>query len=244
MQEKIDINVSLGDFVAKYPKARKVFEKYGFDYCCGGKKIIKTAAEEKNFDLNTLILELEKAISESDEEAQEQKSWVNESLSDIAGHIIEKHHGFLRKELPYTNTLLDKVTMVHGPKHGELLNNLSAKYSKLRESLEEHLDKEEQLLFPVIKELEAVEENKKPVENKEKLNEIIESFYSEHDEAGDLLEQIRNLTSNFTLPQDACESFKTLYENLAEIEDDLHKHIHLENNILLPRVQELLKKNI
>lgn len=239
MQKNININTTLGDFVAKYPKTRKVFEKFGFDYCCGGKKNIKLAAKEKKFEMKKLILELETAINESNEKKTE-KIWINEPLSDIVTHILSTHHAYLHKELPYIDKLMDKIVLVHGPKHGDTLNKLNASYKLFKEKLEQHLSDEEILLFPYIQKLEKATKVKNPAIETKKFLKLVNNLGAEHDEAGDLLLEMRNLTSDYTLPSDACKSFEELYERLQAIEDDLHVHIHLENTILFPRLVVLI----
>lgn len=235
MQEKINIDTTLGDFVAQYPKARIVFEKFGFDYCCGGKQNIKSAAIEKNVETKKLILELETAINESNEKKAE-KIWINEPLSKVTEHIFSTHHAFLHKELPYIDKLMDKVVLVHGPKHGDFLNRLIVIYKVFKEKLEQHLNDEETLLFPYIKELEESANSKNPDKETKKFLKIVNELNAEHDDAGDLLREMRNLTSDYTLPSDACKSFEELYERMQAIEDDLHEHIHLENTVLFPRL--------
>lgn len=239
MKEEINIDTTLGDFVACYPKTRKVFEKLGFDYCCGGKQDIKSAAKDKKVKLKDLISELEVAINETPEKIQE-KIWINEPLNDVVEHIMSTHHAFVHRELPYISKLMDKVIAAHGKKHGDLLNWLNGTYQTFKENLEEHLNVEETLLFPYIKELEMSKKNKKPKDETKKLKEIINILSAEHEIAGDALNEMRELTSDYVLPLDACKSFEELYEHLQAIEDDLHKHIHLENTILFPRVIVLI----
>lgn len=234
MQEKINLNTTLGDFVAMYPKTRKVFGAFDLDYCCGGQQEIKAAAQEKNIDLNELSSALEKAITESNESVE--KIWINESLTNVVNHIVSTHHAFMHKELPYIDKLLEKIVLVHGPKHGDFLNKLNDTYKILKKDLEQHLSDEETLLFPYIKVFELSNDLKPPNENTEKFKKIVDILFTEHDEAGDLLREMRNLTSNYTLPSDACKSFEELYEHLQAIEDDLHEHIHLENSVLFPRL--------
>lgn len=237
MQEKINIDTTLGNFVAKYPIGRKVFDRFGLDYCCGGKQDIKAAAEEKNIEINELISNLETAIEATDEKNIE-KTWLNEPLSNLVEHIMLKHHAFLRKELPYVDKLLEKVVMVHGPNHRSFLYMLSDTFQELKKDLEKHLDDEETLLFPNVKEIENTA--KKSEEQKETFNKIVELLYVDHDDAGEALRHIRNLTENYTLPADACASFEALYQALQDIEDNLHAHIHLENTILFPGLEKLL----
>lgn len=239
MKQKINIDTTLGDFVASYPKSRKVFEKLGFDYCCGGKQDIKSAAKDKKVNLKDLISELEDAINKTSER-REEKIWINESLSDVIDHILSTHHAFMHKELPYISKLMDKVTVAHAEKHGDFLNWLNSYYQNFRDNLEEHLSLEENTLFPYIKELEASTKAKKPKIETEKFKKIIDLLSAEHETTGDALLEMRELTSDYSLPLDACESFKELYERMQAVEDDLHKHIHLENTILFPRVVVLI----
>lgn len=238
MNEKINIDTSLGEFVASYPKTRKVFEKFGLDYCCGGKQNIISAAIEKNVSLDDLSLALETAVNEL-KVNDDGKIWMNESLSNIVDHIVLKHHSFLRNELQYTDKLLEKVVIAHGPKHGTFLNSLKDTYNVFRNNLEQHLNDEETLLFPYIKQLETSVKKEGPYKDLTDFVEILNVLYKEHDEAGAALSKIRNMTSNYVLPDDACLSFESLYEHLEAIEDDLHEHIHLENTVLFPKVEKL-----
>lgn len=235
----IDYDASLGNFVALYPRTRKVFEKYGLDYCCGGKKEIRVAAAEKNIDMTALISELEKAINET-QVAEIEKIWINEPLTEIINHITKKHHAFIWEQLPFIDKLLDKVVEIHGAKHGNFLNSINDTYKILRENLEKHLNDEEKLLFPYIKELVASVKKGITYEDANDYKEIMKILYTDHDEAVAALEKIKSLTSNYIPPSDACSSFKMLYDNLQAIEDDLHEYIHLENTILFPRIEKMI----
>lgn len=237
MPKDINFNTSLGDFVALYPRTRKVFEEFGLDYCCGGKEDIKRAAKKQKIDINELISLLEKTINKASEQTVE-KIWINESLTDIINHIQSKHHRFMWKELPHVDELLDKIVRVHGEKHGDFLNDLNNIYKNLKKNLEKHLEDEENLLFPYVKELEI--SIKKSDNDKKNFKDILKILYEEHDEAGEALSRIRSLTSNYILPEDACASFEALYENLQAMEDDLHEHVHLENTVLFPRIEKLI----
>lgn len=239
MKGKISIDTTLGDFVAIYPKTRKVFEKLGFDYCCGGKQDIKTAAKDKKVKLKDLISALEFAIKETPEKIEE-KVWINEPLNDVINHILSTHHTFMHKELPYISKLMDKVTIAHAEKHGDFLSWLNSIYQTFKDNLEEHLNVEETILFPYIKELEATAKHKKPNIETKIFKKIINLLSAEHDVTGDALSEMRELTSDYVLPLDTCKSFEELYEHMQAIEDDLHKHIHLENTVLFPRVIVLI----
>lgn len=237
MREKIDINKTLGDFVTMHPKTRRIFDKFGLDYCCGGKQEIKIAAKEKNIDLNELVCALEKAITEPNMNVE--KIWLNESLTNIINHILTKHHAYLWNELPHIEELLIKVIKVHGLKHGDVLNHLNNIYIPFKTKLEKHLRVEEIQLFPYFKRFET-STNKEKANNETDFRKMIDVLYKEHEEAGNELSQMRNLTLDYLLPDDACASFKALYEDLQSIEDDLHEHIHLENNVLFPRLLVLI----
>lgn len=236
MPEKIDIDTTLGNFVACYPRTRKVFDQFRMDYCCGGKRPIKEAATENNINISELTQKLEEAINESDEKTIE-KIWKNEPLDKVVDHIMSKHHSYLQRELPHVEQLLEKVVMVHGPKYREFLYTLNDTFKELKADLEKHLEDEETLLFPNIKEIESVQKNE---ERKEKFNRIVEKLYTEHDTAGDALSRMRSITENYTLPKDACASFESLYENLQAVEDNLHEHVHLENTVLFPKLEAFL----
>ena len=245
MSEKVNFNTSLGEFVAKYPQTRGVFEKFGLDYCCGGKQLISIAAEEKNISLNELVSFLQNALAETQSD-KEVKIWINEPLSEIIDHIMQKHHALMWEKLPYIEALLSKIVLVHGNNHGDFLVPLKNTFIDLKEKLEKHLQSEEQVLFPYVKELEShIQTNsKKPSEDPALLKKIVEVLFDEHDEAGEALSKMRNLTSDYVLPKDACASFKALYEELKAIEDDLHEHVHLENIVLFPRIKKLVSGQI
>ncbi len=242
MEKNINFDTTLGDFVASYPKTRKVFENFGLDYCCGGKQDLKKAAEAKNVDINALLEELEETINKGiEEDSEEIKIWKDESIKNIINHIVSKHHTYMRSELPRIDTLLNKIVQVHGPKHGDFLNSLSATYKLLKEALEEHLNDEEMILFPFAKELEAgANEADKSKNTGSDYKEIVEILYTEHEDAGEALAKMRNITSNYVLPTDACASFESLYESLEALEDDLHEHVHLENMVLFPKIEKLM----
>lgn len=239
MKEKINIDTTLGDFVAMHPKSRKVFEKLGFDYCCGGKQDIKSAAKDKKVKLKDLLSSLDVAINETPEKIEE-KIWIDEPLNKLVDHILDTHHSFMHKELPYISKLMHKVTLAHAEKHGDFLNWLNSIYQNFKNNLEEHLNIEENILFPYIIKLEKYKKSKKPIFETKKFKKIIDLLSAEHDVAGDALSEMRELTSDYVLPLDACKSFEELYEHLQALEDDLHKHVHLENTVLFPRVVVLI----
>lgn len=241
MPKKIDFDKSLGEFVTEYPQSRKVFEKFDLDYCCGGKKNIKLAAMEKNIVFDILKDSLKKSIEET-KKNEKTKKWENESLTNIIDYIEEKHHKFTWKKLSSIYLLLNKLDEIHGDKYGNLLVNLKDIFSKFKLKLQKHLLIEEDIVFNYIKLLEKSfdKKHKKYVKDSRFTKEIIDILTEEHEETGEILKKIRNLTSNYELPDYACLTFEALYESLQSLEDDLHEHVQLENTTLFPRIENLI----
>lgn len=220
----------VGQIVAAQPLLAKVFEKYGIDYCCGGKLPLATLAGKKGVDAQALIAELEAAMAVAPPPAVD---WKQESLESLVRHIVETHHEFLREALPRLAYLSEKVARVHGDVHPELVE-IAGVYGAFNAELTQHMEKEEQILFPAIVRLEKGLE-RFPVNNPIRVME------AEHDSAGRALEQMRALSNGFTPPPDACNSYRALFAGLAELELDTFEHIHKENNILHPRAIALLE---
>jgi len=179
----------------------------------------------------------------SSKETSEQ-NWTTAALAELADHIEAKHHTFMKEQLPRLSLMLAKVKKAHGDKHGQMLTELEDVYLSLREEIEMHLMKEEQILFPYIRQIEAYAQQKgaKPQVHCGSVANPITQMEHEHENAGRALEQMRKLTNNYVVPDDGCATFAALYEGLAAMEDDLHEHIHLENSILFPKAVELEAK--
>lgn len=241
MSPKINFDASIGDFVAEYPQSRDIFKDFELDYCCGGKKNIEIAAKEKNIDLEELKSLLQKIIDETPEK-ERNKSWTNESLTNIIDHIEKNHHSFAWKKLSSIEILLNKLIQVHGDKHGDFLFRLENIFVKFKEKLEKHLKTEEDIVFSYVRKLdESLALNSSiPAKDPNFTKETIEILQKEHEEAGEILSQIKSFTSNYELPDYACASFAKLYEDLEALEDDLHVHIHLENTVLFPRLEKFI----
>jgi regulator of cell morphogenesis and NO signaling len=240
MNEKMTV----GELVARYPQTRKTLEKWGIDYCCGGKHDLKTAAVEKAINLDALLAALNEAMQTAQVHDVSEQNWTTAALAELADHIEAKHHTFMKEQLPRLSLMLAKVKKAHGDKHGQMLTELEDVYLSLREEIEMHLMKEEQILFPYIRQIEeyATRKGPKPHVHCGSVANPITQMEHEHENAGRALEQMRKLTNNYTVPDDGCATFAALYEGLAAMEDDLHEHIHLENNILFPKAVELEPK--
>ncbi len=227
----------VGEIVAEDYRTAGVFKKFGLDFCCGGGKPVAEACEQKGINLNTLLDELEAVTTEGDD-SHNYKEWSPELLID---YIEQRHHRFVRSKLPEIETYAKKVAKVHGSRHEEL-NEILDEFLMLKDELLDHLEKEEQMLFPYIKELVRIDQTGEKMEKEPDFGSVedpVEMMEEEHDEAGEAMAKIQKWTNNFTPPEDACATYRVLFQNLEGFQDDLHKHVHLENNILFPKALEL-----
>jgi regulator of cell morphogenesis and NO signaling len=230
------------DIAVEFPGSTRVFEKIGIDYCCGGGKLLKDACVAAGLKLNDVLNSLQQAEVEQEID-KEFMNWQSESPTKLISYIVLKHHSFTRQELERIENLLLKVCSVHGVRHPELIN-IQATFSSLKEELIPHMYKEENVLFPYINRMEEAM-SKKLSFNLPPFGTVhnpLRVMMYEHDRAGELLSKIRELSGNYSVPEDGCISFKTLYQALEGLELDLHQHIHLENNILFPRAAEMESK--
>jgi regulator of cell morphogenesis and NO signaling len=225
---------TVAEIALERPQAAAVFEKLGIDYCCGGRKPLAAACEEAGIDVKQVEDLLEKASGA--DQSSEAENWNERSLGGLIKHIVEKHHAYCREEALRLQPLLAKVVSKHGEHHPELAQ-VEELFTSLRNELSMHLMKEEQMLFPYIIALEESVTHKSapPRAPFGTVQNPVHMMVMEHDDAGHVTKEIRNLTGNFAPPQDACTSFKALYQGLEAFEADLHQHIHLENNLLFPR---------
>lgn len=231
---------TVGEIVAEDYRTAGVFKKFGLDFCCGGGKPVDEACERKGIDVDTLLNELEAATSEKPKN-QNYSEWSPDFLVD---YIVNVHHLFVRSKLPEIEAYAKKVAKVHGSRHEEL-NEILREFMMLKDELLDHLAKEEQMLFPYIKELVKHEENGEQMERKPSFGTVenpVKMMEIEHDEAGQAMAKIQQLSNDFTPPKDACATYRVLFQNLEGFQDDLHKHVHLENNILFPKALELEKR--
>jgi len=224
------------EVAVELPGATRIFEKLGIDYCCGGGKALDEACLAAGVSADDVIALLEEAGST----AAEARDWNAAPLSELVAHIVTRHHGFTREELVRVSNLLAKVCSVHGENHPEL-HRLHTVFQELKHELTSHMLKEEQVLFPYIENLETAVRRGEPVPTPffGTVRNPVRMMMQEHDDAGQALRDLREVSSNYQVPADGCITFRTLYQALEEFERDLHQHIHLENNILFPRAAEL-----
>jgi regulator of cell morphogenesis and NO signaling len=221
---------TLGDMVTANPSVSRVFEQYQLDYCCGGAQPFSEACAAAGIDPATVLADL------AELEEQPAAEWASMPPGELVDLLEATHHVYLKAELPRLTALLDKVVGVHGGRHPELLD-VQTSYEQLRAELEPHLAKEEQVLFPMIRELQDATST--PDFHCGNLDSPIRVMQFEHDQAGELLARLRELTGDYTPPADGCGSFQALYAGLADLEADTHQHIHKENNVLFPNVLEM-----
>jgi regulator of cell morphogenesis and NO signaling len=223
------------ELVQEFPSATRVFEKFGIDYCCGGKRPLAEACNAANLSLNEVLDSLETAQKAS-RNFPKALDWQAVPLADLVAHIMNTHHKYTREEVSRLGPLLAKVCSVHGNNHPEL-NNVRAVFHGLAQELTMHMMKEEKMLFPYIVRMEEAIIQKEPILPSPfgSVQNPVLMMEHEHDDAGEALRALREKTCGYTVPPDGCISYQTLFQALADFEADLHQHIHLENNILFPR---------
>jgi regulator of cell morphogenesis and NO signaling len=232
-----DTAKTVREIALEQPSSIRVFERLGIDYCCGGRKPLAEACGERNLQVADVVAALESAASTAKPVATD---WTKASLRQLIEHIVTTHHEYVKNGLPRLAMLAERVVQRHGDTqaHLPLLKDVLA---QLDEELMHHLGKEELVLFPYIAKLEAAHASGGPLPHGcfGSVTNPIAMMTSEHDAAGEMLARIEELTNNFTTPEGACPTYLAYYTGLKEFEQDLHQHIHLENNILFPRAIEL-----
>ena len=228
---------TVANVVAANIKTAHVFKKHGIDFCCGGGITIEKACSKNDVEYDILKKELE-AIEENVSNAHNYNSW---NLSFLVDYIVYVHHKYVEQSIPLLLEYALKVANVHGHHYKEVveINNLVIEVSK--ELIIIHMKREELILFPFIKQLVISNENnsKLTLPNFGTVNNPINMMENEHEKAGDIFKRIAQLSNNYTPPEEACNTFRALYSKLEEFEQDLHHHIHLENNILFPKAIKL-----
>lgn len=218
---------TIGEIVAQDYRTAAVFKEAGIDFCCGGKKTIAAACNEKGIDEEDLLGRLEEVRATSIDNNHNFNEWDPGFLCD---YIINVHHSYVRRNLPELLAYTEKIARVHGDRHPELYE-VADLFSAVNDELLPHLDKEEKILFPAIKDmLKTGSERSAGIVKSE-----ISGLSGEHESAGDAMDRIKELTQNYKVPADACNTYRVSLGLLEEFENDLHTHVHLENNIVFPK---------
>ncbi len=217
----ITADTTVGRLATENPLATRILARHGIDYCCGGGRSLAAVCQEKGLDADALLTEIEHEINPAHEETTR---WDLAPLDQLIDHILATYHVPLWEELPRLESMAQKVYRVHFDKEPEMLRGIVEVFTALKDELDQHMNKEERVLFPLIKSGLG-----------RMAGAPIDVMHQEHDSAGEALRRLRELTNDYTVPDDACNTWRALWHGLAALEADLHQHIHLENNILFPR---------
>ena len=225
---RITKDQTVGEIVADMPSAAGIFREYGIDFCCGGGRKLEEAVKDSNTGIEEILEKLN--VSVEPKMPEKNTGYKRMADSELIRHILDTHHAYMRKALPDIYGLSFMVLRAHGKNHSYLFD-LHRIFGNLRNELEAHLIKEEEILFPKIR----LAENDPAYLQEGGLADEIKETESEHDAAGSMLKELRRLTNEYALPDDACGTYAALFSGMKELEQDLHQHIHLENNILFRR---------
>jgi regulator of cell morphogenesis and NO signaling len=231
-------DVTVGEVVARNYNAAGIFRQYGLDFCCGGGISLREACERSNVQLNDILSELGQLDKETMQGGGNFLAW---EIPYLAGYIADTHHGFVRRKIEEISAYAEKVAAVHGSRHPENIQ-IQQTFNELAYEMMTHMKAEEDSAFPLIEEIDRKRKKGEPVSEEEikKLKEELKEMENDHDGAGNLMKKIRQLSNDFTPPPDACATYTILYKNLEGFEEDLHRHVHLENNILFRKAEKLI----
>lgn len=237
LQANYTLNTTIGEIVAADYRTAKVFETHGIDFCCGGKVALSAICQEKGINPDTLLREIAAIKTEQIDRSQNYTSW---ELPFLVDYIVNTHHAYLKENDEQIAAYARKIAEVHGVHHPEVIE-ISDIFQKIATDMAEHLREEEEDFFPTVKRAAAEKKagNAPSKEDSNVIKESLEKLGREHEEIGDAIHTIRHLSKDYALPKDTCNTFMITYQMLKEFEDDLHKHVHLENNILFPKASQL-----
>lgn len=225
----LSTNTLVRDIVNELPKTSDVFKKFRIDFCCGGNIPLSEAIAANGINEEAIMEELRVIFEKNNSAETDLEVWTKSDSTTIIDHVINHYHRTSEEELSLLSPYVTKVSRVHGDSHPELLK-VHELFYEFKKELMEHMAKEEAVVFPLIKQLADG-----TVENREEAINMIVELEKEHDHAGEILRQIRSVTSDYTLPLDACGTYRLVYKRLEDLEGLTFMHVHLENNILFPR---------
>ncbi|MCA8910694.1 MAG: iron-sulfur cluster repair di-iron protein [Planctomycetes bacterium] len=217
----ITTDTPVGSIASEAPLSTRVFARHGIDYCCGGGRPLGEVCAEKGLEPDSIVSEIESELQSGTEPSTR---WDTAPLDQLIDHILKVYHEPLWEELDRLEAMAVKVHQVHGEKQPEMLTGIVDVFTALKFELDQHMRKEEDILFPMIKGGQG-----------EMAGPPVQVMKHEHETAGEALRRLRLLTDNYNVPEGACNTWRALWHGLAALEKDLHEHIHLENNILFPR---------
>ena len=223
---------TIADIVTADIRTASIFKRHGIDFCCGGGKILSDVCKEKKIRVSKITNEIQKLNS-----IKKEKNYNKMSVNALIKHIIETHHKYVKEKIPTIKDFAKKVSKVHGKNYPET-NLIYHLFLKLSDELLDHMNKEEEILFPKIKILVDKTYSKSVFFSYGTISNPIKMMEMEHESAKKVLKEIEELSNKYNSPPSACNTYKALYNSLKEFQDDLHIHIHLENNILFPKVMK------
>jgi len=235
---QVNLNSSVGSWVTAHPQTSRVFEALQIDYCCGGGKSLEQACWDRGLDPKQVVQQLEQSVTEN---AESTENWLDASLTELCDHIEQTHHAYLKEELPRLTNMVAKVVGAHGESHPELAT-IQVVFASLRAELEPHMLKEEQVLFPAIRQLEQSTDD--PSFPFGTVANPIRMMEKHHDDAGYALSRLHTLTRDYQVPEGACNTYRAMLAGLRDLERDMHRHVHKENSILFPRAIELESQRV
>ena len=226
--------------MAENYKTAAIFKRYRIDFCCNGNRTIADVTQSKGIDEEKLLSELNEVMAEKVQGEIDFKSFPIDLLAD---YVEKTHHRYIEQRIPEITPFLSKVARVHGANHPELLE-VEQLFTETAQDLAAHVKKEELMLFPYIRQMvkSSMGNKVRPKTALGSATEYIEQMEEEHDAEGERFRRISELTDNYTPPADACRTYMVTFDMLKEFEEDLHRHIHLENNILFPKSIEMEKE--
>ncbi len=227
----ISSDTTVADIATYAPATISVFQRYHIDFCCGGRVPLRDVCADQGLDADAILDELRAVASPGSEEPK----WTDATMTELIGHIQRRYHEPLRDELPRLDAMLDKVVSRHGAHLPDVLLPLQATFKSLEQELLEHMHKEDRVLFPAIVTLEGAGDTDAATIPAARLVAPIAVMEAEHESAGEALQVMRQLTGGYAPPDWACPTFRGLYYGLAQLEADMHRHVHLENHVLFPR---------
>lgn len=228
--------MTIGELVAEDYRSAAVFAKYGIDFCCGGQVTLGAVCRDKGLDSEEIQREIEAARNEPSSRSENYAAWA---LPFLADYIVNTHHAWLDENTDQIAAYARKIAEVHGAHHPEVIE-IATIFDKIAADLVDHLREEEDVLFPTIRRLDAARLAGATPEAKDlaTIKDSLEKLNEEHEAIGDAVHAIRHLAKDFAIPEGVCNTFVVTYRKLKEFEDDLHKHVHLENNILFPKAAQ------
>ncbi len=232
--------LTIGELVTEDFRKAEVFSKYGLDFCCGGAKSLKEACKEKGIDEKEVATALTEVESKAKNRQQDFNSW---DLDFLVDYILNIHHKYVKDSVIMLYDVSEKVANVHSENHPEVIR-IAALFETIAKELDTHIQKEETILFPYIKKLAVAKRENTGMEPSPfgSVENPIRTLETEHVAVGGSMDEINRLSNGYATPEDACSSYRALYAKLDEFEQDLHRHIHLENNILFPKAIQLEKE--